>query len=167
MKAGFTAKILKDFDESKFRDLIRRFDTGNKAVNVGFPAGEPHKPKEGEKPEPYTVAQIAAVHEFGSPEHGIPERSFLRAAINENRQKYFALNRDSLRKVMAGDITMEVALGKLGAMAQGDVQLKIVRGPFQALSPLTIARKGSSKPLIDSGQMRQSVQWVLANDRDE
>lgn len=155
------ARILSDFDERKFRDLLERFSTGQRSVLVGFPA-EIERQVEGDaKPPDLTVAQIAAIHEFGAPNAAIPERPFLRPAIADNREKFFALNRVSLKGVMDGSLTMQQALGRLGAIAQAQVQKKIVQGPFRPLEPKTIARKGSTKPLIDSGQMRQSVQWVI------
>lgn len=159
MSARFTSKI-KDIDPRAIEQLAARLEMENRAVNIGFPANIEHKNEDG-SPSPFTVAQIAAVHEFGSPEAGIPERSFLRSAIQENRQKYFALNKKILLGILAGKGTVLQGLGMLGNVAVGDVKKKIAAGPFEALNKTTIKRKGSSKPLIDSGQMRQSVQWTL------
>ena len=104
---------------------------------------------------------IAAVHEFGSPSHGIPERPFLRVAVQRNRQKYVRLNRINLVKMLRGQATVDQALGQLGEMAKGDVQTEIRSGVFAPLKPATIKRKGSSRPLIDTDQMEQSVAWEL------
>jgi hypothetical protein len=164
MKSGFTTKVIKDFEPSKLEGLLARFAAENRVVNVGFPASAQHTSEDGQQ---FQTAQIAAVHEFGSPENGIPERSFMRSAIAENRQSYVALNRQNLLQILHGKMKFQQALGQLGAMAQGNVQQKIVTGPFQALKQSTIDRKGSSKPLVDSGQMRQSVTWVLAKEGEE
>ncbi|EFA29062.1 conserved hypothetical protein, partial [Haemophilus influenzae HK1212] len=44
---------------------------------------------------------------------------------------------------------------------QGDVQLNIARGNWVANAKSTIKQKGSSKPLIDTGKMRQSVKGIV------
>lgn len=154
--SGFrvTKKILKDIDFRKFDELKRRLTTGKHAVNVGIPEG----PKE-EDGTP--VAMIAAVHEYGSPDQGILERPFLRVAVQRNRLKYVKLNRINLVKMARGQLEVEQALGQLGEMAKGDVQVEIRNGDFTPLKPATIKRKGSSRPLIDTGQMVQSIAWEL------
>lgn len=160
--SGFrvTKKILKDIDFRKFDELKRRLMTGKRAVNVGIPEG----PKE-EDGTP--VAMIAAVHEYGAPEHGIPERPFLLVAIQKNRQKYVRLNRINLVKMLHGQMDEGQALGQLGEMAKGDVQLEIRNGDFTPLNPATIKRKGSSRPLIDTGQMVQSIAWELRENTND
>ena len=72
--ARVTKKILKDIDFRAFDDLKRRIDAGKHTVRVGVPSGDAEA-------DGTSVAMIAAVHEYGSPAHGIPERPFLRVAI--------------------------------------------------------------------------------------
>lgn len=115
----------------------------------------------GNEGEAIPLAMIAAVHEFGSPEHNIPERSFLRAGIRRGIPKFHQLNADSLRKVVRGEMTVEGSLEKLGVVATGEVKREFVVGKFVPLKPATIRRKGSSRPLIDSGQLRQAVTYQL------
>lgn len=158
----FTARVVKALSGG-FGDGMRQRlkEAQAKHVNVGFPGGQDHEGTE------MTVAQLARVHEFGAPSVGIPERPFMRQSLQNNRPKYLRLNRQNLRQMVAGDMSAEQALGQLGAMAQGDIQREIVNGEFAPLKPETIRRKGSSKPLIDSGQMRQSVTWELSDDRNQ
>jgi hypothetical protein len=148
-----TAKIIKDFD-GKFLDRLKAALTGKRerVVNVGFPASA--KELDGT-----STAFIAAVHEFGS-EH-VPERSFMRTSLEANRNKRKALNEQNLKKVLNGGITIDAALGQLGLMASSDIKEQIKNGSFAPLKEATIKRKGSSKPLIDTGQMRQSVTYEL------
>ena len=151
-----TSKLVKDIDMTVFDELKRRLGGADKVVNVGVP--------EGKKEEDGTpVAMVAAVHEYGSPSQGIPERPFLRVAVQRNRQKYVRLNRINLVKMLRGQATVEQALGQLGEMAKGDVQTEIRSGDFAPLKPATIKRKGSSRPLIDTGQMVQSIAWELGD----
>lgn len=154
--ASVSVKVLKDIDPKALDRLRQRLVGDNRVVNVGVPEG---KREEDGTP----VAMIAAVHEFGSPSQGIPERPFLRAAVQRNRQKYVRLNRINLVKMLRGQATVEQALGQLGEMAKGDVQTEIRSGDFAPLKPATIKRKGSSRPLIDTGQMVQSIAWELGD----
>ena len=154
--ASVSVKVLKDIDPKALDRLRQRLVDAGKVVNVGVPAGP--KEKDGTP-----VAMIAAVHEFGSPSQGIPERPFLRVAVQRNRQKYVRLNRINLVKMLRGQATVDQALGQLGEMAKGDVQTEIRSGDFAPLKPATIKRKGSSRPLIDTGQMVQSIAWELGD----
>lgn len=158
MTARITMRVLKDIDPKAIDKLKKRL-IDNKIVNVGVPAG----PKENDGTP---VAMIAAVHEFGAPAQGIPERPFLRVAIQKNRLKYVRLNRINLGKMLRGQMTAEQALGQLGEMVKGDVQVEIRTGDFVPLKPATIKRKGSTRPLIDTGQMVQSMQWELGEKKD-
>lgn len=155
--AQVKVKILKDINGRAFDELRSRIDGLRTKVNVGIPAGKTD-------PDGTPVALIAAVHEYGAPEKGIPERSFLRSSIHENRDKYVQLNRRNLVAALHGKMNIEQALGQLGEVAAGDVKAKIASGDFASLKPETIKRKGSSKPLIDTGQLRQSVAWEISND---
>lgn len=148
-----TTKLIKDVDLRVFDELKRRL-IGERVVKVGFPQGKTEA-------DGTPVALIAATHEFGSPERGIPERSFLRSGMRENQEKYVRLNKVNLVRILRGQLTSEQALGQLGEMAKGDVQQKIRSGDFTPLKPSTVDRKGSSKPLIDTGQMVQSVSYEL------
>jgi len=155
--ARVKVNVLKDLDPRAIDRLRARMGAMRRSVNVGIPAG----PAESDGTP---LALIAAVHEYGAPEHGIPERPFLRAAINENRAKYARLSQQALLDEARGQATPAQALGQLGEAAAGDVKNKITHGPFAPLAPATIKRKGSAKPLIDTGNLRQSVTWEIAND---
>lgn len=104
---------------------------------------------------------IAATNEFGSSDGHVPERSFLRSTADENRERYALLiQRVVVRTLDGHDLATE--LGRVGAIAVGDVQKKISTGPFLVNAPSTIARKGKGKgPLIDTGRLRQSIDWEV------
>lgn len=123
-----------------------------KAVYVGFPAEFDEKVKGSES---FNLASLAAVLEFGN-EH-IPARPFLRQTLEENQEKYTALFIQWFdQRVPAAQI-----YERLAVMAQGDVQMNIVKGGWAANAKSTIKRKKSSKPLIDTGKMRQSVRGIV------
>lgn len=147
--------------------LRERMKDANKSVLVGVPAGTNAKKriKHAGKPDEIVdtgtpLAMVAAVHEFGYPEGGIPERSFLRSGIHEGVPKFNRINEANLRAVVLGGKTVEQSLDMLGVVAAGEVQRKIRSGPFEELKQATKDRKGSSRPLIDTGQLVQSITFV-------
>ena len=110
------------------------------------------------------MADLAIEHEFGSDDGRIPERSFLRSSLIENRETYKKYLARLLRQAIRGQITITDMYDRLGAIAAGGAQQKILDGPFKPLSKLTIKLKGSSKPLIDTGQLLQSITWEVKHD---
>lgn len=105
-----------------------------------------------------TLAALAAVHEWGI---GVPERSFIRAWADENRTEIQRRQRALVRQILLGQITELVALKRLGAWAQGSIQKRIADGILPPNAESTIAKKGSSKPLIESGQLRSGVTYEV------
>jgi len=49
----------------------------------------------------------------------------------------------------------------MGVVVKGIVQQEIVEGDFAPNAPSTVRSKGSGQPLIDTGHMRQSVNFVI------
>lgn len=104
------------------------------------------------------LAVIAAIHEFGLGD--MPQRSFLRSAYDENLPMIDKMIQRVANGAVFG-LGTNAALNQLGNVVQGIVQRKIVDGPFVPNSPATIKRKKSSKPLIDTGHLRQSIRYVI------
>lgn len=108
-------------------------------------------------PDGTPVAYVATIHEFGTDK--IPARPFMRPAVADHGQEWMdqlaagarmAIESDgAMRPVEVLDAVAQVAAGNVGDAIQA------VMSP--ALKPVTIARKGHAKPLIDTGQMFQSV----------
>lgn len=108
-----------------------------------------------------TVLEVASIHEFGAPAAGIPQRSFVRAWVDENRPAIAARQRALATQVLAGKLTEQQALDQLGAWAAGQIQQRISAGIAPPNAASTVDRKGSATPLIDSGQLRSSVSWAV------
>lgn len=123
------------------------------AVKVGFFGSEAH-PK-----AKLTIVELAGIHEFGTGH--IPERSFLRASIVQNQAKYGKYLESKLKPLLSQQLTPTVFKQGLGLLASTDVQNYIAQGRFAPLSPETIKRKRSSRPLIDTGRLRQSVTYQV------
>lgn len=125
---------------------------GKPYVKVGFPAGDAFEKEEGNG---ITVGMVAIFAEFGT--WSEPERSFLRATFDEKQREIKEFIAQLMYKISGLEITTEQALNQLGAFGVKLVVQKIDSQIPPPNAPSTIARKGSSTPLIDSGQMRQTL----------
>lgn len=106
-----------------------------------------------------TVASIGFIHEFGS--ITVPERSFIRSTMKENKKQIIKMQESFMRKIVFGEMTKEKALGLIGAFLAGKISEKIVAIKTPPNTPETIAKKGSSNPLIDTGQLKNSITWSV------
>lgn len=79
----------------------------------------------------------------------------------ENHESELQAACDIVNQTISSGGTAEQALNKLGVAAKGLVQEEIVNGGFAPNAESTIAKKGSEQPLIDTGYMRQSVNYVV------
>lgn len=109
-----------------------------------------HKDSEG-----LTVAEIGAFHEFGT--RRTPQRSFIRSWFDESVVENRELILSQLKLVAENKLTLENALERIALKCESSVKKRIARRIPPPLSPVTIARKGSSVPLIDTGQLRASI----------
>jgi hypothetical protein len=116
---------------------------------------------EGETREDGTdLVTVAAANEFGAPKAKIPERSFIRSTVDEQRPKVERIKEGIVRKALTGRVNVRHELSVLGEFAQAAIQKKIIdlRTPPNADS--TKKRKGSDNPLVDKGQLHQSIRHV-------
>jgi phage gpG-like protein len=112
-----------------------------------------------EEGSPLTLLEVAAIHEFGAPAAGIPQRSFIRAGVDAQLPEIQRVQRALAGQTIRGATTLDVALDRLGAKVAALLQNRISAGIDPPNSAATIARKGSSKPLVDTGQLKASITW--------
>lgn len=105
-----------------------------------------------------TVGAVAAFHELGL---GVPERSWLRGWVDENHAMILDDMRRVQRQIILGKLTPDKAAEILGLKWQASIQERITRGIDPPLEAETIARKGSSTPLIDTGQIRSAITYLV------
>lgn len=103
----------------------------------------------------FSMAEIAAANEFGT--KSIPARPFMATSFDENRAKINKAIQGEYAKILDGKSTTERSLGLIGLLGAKFIVQKIRAITTPPNSPRTIAIKKSSKPLIDFGQMVQSV----------
>ena len=115
-----------------------------------------------------TMIELAAIHEFGSPKNGIPQRSFIRSTF-ERPEIAAALQRMGAKfakAIVEDKMTGAQALGLIGAWGVAQIKKTIkdrqTTGPdAQENKPETIARKGSSLPLVDTGRLINAITWLV------
>lgn len=67
----------------------------------------------------------------------------------------------SQKRALISGASAEQVLKEIGIFQKDLIQDKIESGSFAPNAASTIRQKGSSKPLIDTGRMRQSVDYVI------
>ena len=129
--------------ENELKGLIK-----NKSLEVGF--FEVSKYENG-----VYVASVASFNEYGTAK--IPPRPFFRNAIAKNSNKW----NDILANELRNSVDVELAYNRVGEIAKGDIVESIMQTNTPPNSPLTIAKKKSSKPLVDTSFMRSSVNYKV------
>ena len=156
--------ILSDRDHG-LQALVERVGSlSSAAVRVGVlqdKGGEAKRSQGASEVKGLTILEVATVHEFGAPERGIPQRSFLRGTVDEQEAEIRADQHRLAVAYLSGKIQLGKALNQLGARIAGRIQQRIARGIDPPNAARTIARKGSSKPLVDTGQLRSSITWEV------
>jgi len=150
----------KNFDEKI--SLIEKLS--NSYVLVGFQEGSVTRAQvkgNRAKKAGLSMPQIAAQNEFGT--DIIPARPFMVPAIAENNTKVTNAIRNEYDKIILGNSTIKRSLGLIGNFAVNLIKLKIRSIRYPPNAPSTIRRKKSSKPLIDFGQMIQSVTYKVVS----
>ena len=124
----------------------------SKEVHVGFQRGDA-KDENG-----VDMCDIAMWNELGTVRS--PARPFMRQSVDNHTDE---INRkfQSLQAAILTGRSAEQILKELGIFQKDLMQNEIITGDFVPNAPSTIRRKGSSKPLIDTGRMRQSVNYVI------
>lgn len=105
------------------------------------------------------IASIAFWNHEGT-SRGIPPRPFITQTIETKQSNIGRLLKASIAAVMApGDV--DAALNKIGLGVEGLIKQVTSSGAFAPNHPETIKRKGSSKPLIDTGRLLGAISYEI------
>lgn len=140
-----------------YRRLLKRLDKARRgaAVTVGI-----HGPEGGAGHSGgLTVAEVATFHEFGT--GSIPARSFVRGWADEKETENEEVIRAVAEGIVKGTFTTQQGLERIGTRFVASIQARIAGGIGPALAPSTVVAKGSSVPLIDTGQLRSSITFKV------
>lgn len=121
-------------------------------VRVGFQRGD------AQEEDGTDMCDVAAYNELGT-DH-IPARPFIRQSVDDNESKIKSFLKGEVKDFAQGK-SAEQILKEIGIFQKDLMQDKITSGSFAPNAESTIKKKGSSKPLVDTGRMRQSVNYVI------
>lgn len=150
--------IIRNEHNGGLKGFLERFiDIGKPKVYIGVPAS-----KNGiHKDSKINMATLLAIHVLGAPSRGIPQRDPLRPPLIANAQRYTDLMAQGIKNALANGTDPNVVYEKIGIVASNDVKDYFVSGSFKPLDQKTIDRKGSSKPLLDTGELRSSISYEI------
>ncbi len=127
-------------------------------VLIGIPQEETDR-QEGS----VTNAELLYIHTNGSPTNNIPPRPVIEPAIQDSKEEG-TLIKEAILKALEGDTGGAMA-GMEKAGLQGENAAKgwftNPKNNWAGNSESTIKQKGSSRPLIDTAQLRNSITYVV------
>jgi hypothetical protein len=129
-------------------------------VFVGIPAD--HTLRKGEE---INNASLLFIHTHGSPLNNIPARPVLEPAIEANRALITPELAAAAKSVLDKNPNQAIVhLKRAGLVASNAAKRWFTdpRNGWPPNKPETIKRKGSSRPLIDTGQLRRAITWVVS-----
>jgi hypothetical protein len=147
-------QVIRDIDRGYRKLMTQALEMAKgMSVTVGIHEAEGQK-SHGE----LAVIDVGTINEFGGPNNNPPRRSFIRDWADENRTAH----EENLRKIAVAVLygktpSMKIAFDRFGLRCVGEVQKRISDGIDPPQAESTIARKGSSTPLIDTGLLRASI----------
>ncbi len=92
----------------------------------------------------------------------VPERSFIRSTVDAKKNGEWRIAAEELRKeIIAGRMTTDRALGLMGLRIKKDIQEKTRSQVPPPNAQSTIDAKGSDHPLINTGQLLNSIDFEV------
>ena len=145
----------------ELRAQVRKTAAGGAKVKVGVLGSA------GQHPSGISMVELAAIHEFGSPAAGIPERSYIRRTMDLKHDAVESMVRRTAAAYLKGKVELAQALGLLGQFLVAQVKNTITSE--QVVPKLedseagrrTIKRKGSHVTLVDHGQLLNAISYEI------
>lgn len=105
-----------------------------------------------------TLSTVAKINEYGTLDGKIPPRPFMRQTLRKHNNF-----KEDIKNVLQETLTLSKSFDslfkKLGVKGMQEIQKELTTGEFKENADYTIKKKKSSKPLMDTGQLRQNVSW--------
>lgn len=89
----------------------------------------------------------------------IPERSFLRTGHDENIDSIMEISKKALKQVTSGQMSVDTFLDMVGEQLATAIKDYMVELDTPPNHPFTKEQKGSSNPLVDTGNLVESITW--------
>lgn len=122
----------------------------------------------------FSMVDLALVHEFGTRDGRIPQRSFIRSTCDAKRSEHIRLSDNLQSKIIEGKLTLRQALAQLGEVVEKDMVQTINQGIKPDIADSTKKTKIRSlkrqrkrltgvgfKPLIETGRLKGSIKHEI------
>jgi hypothetical protein len=134
-----------------FDNIIRQaLKLDGKGVKVGIRRGKGSH-------DGTDMLDIAVYNHFGTAT--IPARPFVSDCAEKNAGQIQEAQKRLVYRVYQGSLSADGALAELGAWYVNVQKGHILHGGWTPNAPATVKRKGSNKPLVDTGQLVNTVDW--------
>lgn len=134
-----------------FDNIIRQaLKLDGKGVKVGIRRGKGSH-------DGTDMLDIAVYNHFGTAT--IPARPFVSDCAEKNAGQIQEAQKRLAYRVYQGGLSADGALAELGAWYVNVQKGHILHGGWTPNAPATVKRKGSNKPLVDTGQLVNTVDW--------
>lgn len=160
------AKIPLDVLKDNLPKLLQALDTITKrSVYVGVPSDKDER----QGPAGENNATLAYIHDHGAPAANVPARPFMRPGMKICQDRVSRVLGTAAKGAMGQESdSVEKGLHKAGLLAQNAIKKVINDGIDPPLAESTVAarkRRGrtGTKPLVDTGQLRNSISYVIRN----
>lgn len=154
-KKAVSIKVKKDIYKQVKKNLL---DFSKLDLLVGVPQ---EKNKREGNSEPITNAELMFIHTNGSPIRNIPKRPTIEPTVEENKERISEMFKKAVNKVLANRGDGRPDLEKIGLWTVNKIKAKFGSDELVPNAPSTIAQKGDNNPLIDTGQLRNSITYVI------
>jgi hypothetical protein len=144
----------KDMGKKRINAILKQLS--KMKAHVGVPGGATPPVDANGKPLGISMAELAYIHEKGAPANKIPSRPFMHQTKRRVEKKFVRLLSNGYKRAVKG-ANAEGILRMIGVAYEGEMKKSFVAEVFVENSKATIKRKGSSRPLIDTGALRQSI----------
>ena len=177
----FTVNIkIKDKNPDFYKKIAKHVKkVSRRRVVAGFPKGRlnhPHYEGANGKPGP-SIIDVAIWNNFGVPEMNIPRRDFMTPASKKWKEKFEESVKAVQEEIIQGKFEIDTFLGIMGEDGAEIIREEITKLQTPPNAPITIEGgwmrnkksgkpfkvqgKGSSNPLVDSGDMSKAPTWEL------
>ena len=153
LRAGFLGgDMYESIDEPFYGNELKKSDQDY--IGYDFPKRNP-KPRRFGKRKAIPVAQVALFNEYGGGH--TPPRPFMDKTFRWYNKKW----RKSIERLVYDTMNLKTTLEDLGPAVVSDIQGVINDLDTPPNAPSTVKAKGFNNPLIDSGQMLNSVRYEV------
>ena len=137
-----------------FDNIIRQaLKLDGKGVKVGIRRGKGSH-------DGTDMLDIAVYNHFGTAT--IPARPFVSDCAEKNAGQIQEVQKRLVYRVYQGGLSADGALAQLGVWYVNVQKGHILHGGWTPNAPATVKRKGSNRPLVDTGQLVNTVDWERA-----